>query len=54
MDGDLAKVTVTTSYAFSQPGTYFPALRITSQRQGDPNTPHTRILNLARARVIVR
>ena len=50
MDGDLASVTVTTSYAFSRPGTYFPALRVASQRQGDPDTPHTRIHNLGRTR----
>ena len=54
MDGDLAAVTVTAAYAFGQPGTYFPALRVTSQRQGNPHTPHTRIHNLARTRVIVQ
>ena len=54
MDGDLAQVTLTTSYAFSRPGTYFPARRVTSRRQGNPKTSHTRIQNLARARVVVR
>jgi hypothetical protein len=54
MDGDLANISLTTSYAFDQPGTYFPALRVTSQRQGDSKTPHTRIVNLARVRVIVQ
>ena len=37
----------------SRPGTYFAALRATSQREGDPDTPHTRIQNLARVRVVV-
>ncbi|MEX2724794.1 MAG: hypothetical protein Q6367_012965 [Candidatus Freyarchaeota archaeon] len=46
-------VTLKTTYAFSKPGTYFPALRATSQRQGDCKTPFARIQNLGRVRVIV-
>jgi hypothetical protein len=42
------------AHAFPKPGTYFTALRATSQRQGDTHTPYTRIQNIARVRVIVR
>lgn len=38
---------------FSEPGTYFPVLRATSQRQGDPATPYGRIQNIGRVRVVV-
>ena len=46
-------VSVTTTHTFTQPGTYFPALRVAAQREGDPNTPFARSLNLARVRVVV-
>lgn len=48
-----SRATLTTTYAFSKPGTYFPALRVTSQRQGDSKTPYARIQNLGRVRVVV-
>jgi hypothetical protein len=55
--GDLevppARLRLTTSHAFAEPGTYFPALRVTSQRQGDPATPFARVQNLGRVRVVV-
>jgi hypothetical protein len=41
------------THTYSEPGTYFPVLRATSQREGDPQTPHARIQNLARVRVVV-
>jgi hypothetical protein len=41
------------THAYDRPGTYFAALRATSQRDGDADTPHTRIQNLARVRVVV-
>ena len=47
-------VTVKTTHTFSKPGTYFPTLRATSQRQGDAKTPYARIQNLGRVRVVVR
>ena len=34
-------------------GTYFPALRASSQRHGDTKRPHARPANLARVRVVV-
>ncbi|MFX0051625.1 MAG: PKD domain-containing protein [Candidatus Hermodarchaeota archaeon] len=46
-------VKVKTSYTFSESGTYFPAVRVTSQRQGDTQTPYTRIQNIGRVRVVV-
>ncbi|MFX1593832.1 MAG: PKD domain-containing protein, partial [Promethearchaeota archaeon] len=46
-------VEVKTTYSFSEPGTYFPAIRVTSHRQGDPNTRHARIQNIGRVRVVV-
>jgi hypothetical protein len=52
--GALSRVKVTASYVFNQPGTYFPVLRITSQRQGDPGTPFGRVDNLSRVRVVVQ
>jgi hypothetical protein len=46
-------VHVTTTHAFSKPGTYFPTLRVASQRECDPSTPFARSLNLSRVRVVV-
>jgi hypothetical protein len=48
------RVTLKTTYTFSKPGTYFPALRVASQRQGDAKTAFTRIQNLDRVRVVVK
>jgi hypothetical protein len=53
--GDIrATVSVKATHAYSQPGTYFPALRATSQGEGDPKTQFGRIQNLGRARVVVK
>jgi hypothetical protein len=49
-----ALVTVKGSYSFPRPGTYFPALRATSQREGDAATPFARVQNLGRVRVVVK
>jgi len=46
-------VTLKTTYTFSKPGTYFPALHAVSQREGDAKTPYARIQNLGRVRVVV-
>lgn len=53
-DSAYAVTTVKATHAFSEPGTYFPALRATSQRQGDANTSFGRIQNLGRVRVVVQ
>lgn len=49
-----ALATVTITHRFDKPGTYFPALRGISQRQGDAATPFGRIQNLGRVRVVVK
>ena len=49
-----ALVSLSATFIFAKPGTYFPVLRATSQRQGDMQTPYGRIQNLARVRVLVR
>lgn len=41
------------TYTFSRPGIYFPALRASSERGGDTETPFARPQNLARVRVVV-
>jgi hypothetical protein len=52
--GTRGPVTITASHTFTTPGTYFPALRVASQREGDRNTPYARVQNLGRVRVVVR
>lgn len=47
-------VTVSITHRFDKPGTYFPALKGISQREGDMQTPYARIENLGRVRVVVR
>ena len=42
------------THVFTQSGTYFPALRVASQYEGDPSTPFARPLNLGRVRVVVQ
>jgi hypothetical protein len=53
-DCAFATRTVERTYAFTRPGTYFPALRATSHRRGDRTSPYGRIQNLGRVRVVVR
>jgi len=45
---------LTITHTFTKPGTYFPALLATSQRDGDANSPFTRIPNLGKVRVVVK
>jgi hypothetical protein len=45
--------TLTASHEFSGPGTYFPALLVTSQRRGQMEDPFARVDNLGRVRVVV-
>ena len=50
--GDRAPSAAT--HTFAEPGTYFPARAgDATQRQGDVDTPHARIENLGRVRVVV-
>jgi hypothetical protein len=46
-------VHLTSTHVFSHPGTYFPAVRVASQHEGDATTPFARSLNLSRVRLIV-
>ncbi len=46
-------VRVTATHPFTKPGTYFPALRVASQRERNTSTPFARSLNLSRVRVVV-
>ncbi|KAL0941999.1 pkd domain containing protein [Colletotrichum truncatum] len=46
-------LSMTSNYTYSQPGTYFPAVRITSQREGNMTSPFGRVSNLGRGQVIV-
>ena len=50
-EGD--QLTLSTRYQFKRVGTYFPVLRVASQRDGNRETPFARIQNLDRARVVV-
>ena len=49
-----ASGTSVVTHTFTGPGTYFPSVRVTNQRSVDAGTPHCRILNLGRVRVVVR
>ena len=46
-------IRLTATHTFTQPGTYFPALRAAAQHEGDPSTPFARAMNLGRVRVVV-
>jgi len=48
------KMTISKIHSFSEPGTYFITLRAVSQRDGNAETPFTRIRNLDRVRVVVK
>ena len=48
------EVRVEATHAYSCPGIYFAVLRAASHRTGDGTTPHCRIQNLARVRIVVR
>lgn len=47
------KVTITTTHAFTTPGTYFPVVRVAAHRNGDTKTSYALARNLARVRVVV-
>lgn len=48
-----SQLTVSASHRFTEPGTYFPALRVSAHRQGDYVTAFGRVQNLGRVRVVV-
>lgn len=49
----LSKMTISATHSFAGPGTYFPVLRVESQRDGDTSTPFALVPNLGRVRVVV-
>lgn len=49
-----ARTELKTTYTFKKAGTYFPTLRVVSQREGDTKTAFARIQNLDRVRVVVK
>ncbi|MEK5061430.1 Tat pathway signal sequence domain protein [Paenibacillus sp. FSL H7-0326] len=46
-------VNISMKFKYTKPGTYYPAIRVTSQREGDTETAFAQIQNLGRARVVV-
>ena len=52
-DMSYESLTITRDYSFAAPGTYFPALRVTSHRLEQADSPLGRVMNLGRARVVV-
>ena len=52
-EGHLSRVCYTVEHTFTEAGTYFPAMRVTSQREGRPDSLYGRIQNIARVRVVV-
>src|SRR5690606_34522969 len=49
-----AQVTVSTRHSYARPGTRFAVIREASRRGGDAAARYARVLNLARARIVVR
>ncbi|KFY26671.1 hypothetical protein V493_03942 [Pseudogymnoascus sp. VKM F-4281 (FW-2241)] len=47
------RVEVRDTYMYAVVGTYFPNVRVTTQRDGDAETEYLRVYNLGRARVVV-
>lgn len=47
------RVKLAHSHSFEKPGTYYPALRVHSHRQGDAGARYARVANLGRVRVVV-
>jgi hypothetical protein len=47
------KLSSVIKHVYNTTGTYFPAVRVASHRDGDMHTPFARALNLGRARVVV-
>jgi hypothetical protein len=46
-------VEVSVTFTYTTPGTYFPALRASAQREGNTSTPFALVQNLGRVRVVV-
>ena len=53
LDAPQVQLQLTRSHTYSEPGTYFAVVRVTSQREGDTETDYGRIQNIGRVRVVV-
>jgi hypothetical protein len=53
VDGSSSSVKLSTTYSFERSGTYFPAVRVVSERDGRLDATLGRMENLARVRVVV-
>jgi hypothetical protein len=49
-----SRIEFTTKHTFNDAGSYFPTLRVASERTGNAETPFARIQNLDRVRVVVK
>ncbi|MFH9616682.1 hypothetical protein ACH4MM_23675 [Streptomyces pratensis] len=49
-----SRLTLERRNTYSAPGTHFVTVRVSTQRDADPETPFARVDNLARARIVVR
>ena len=47
------RLTLTKHHIFTKAGTYFPALRVHSQRESNATAPYARVPNLGRVRIVV-
>ncbi|MFJ8951440.1 hypothetical protein ACIRO1_15130 [Streptomyces sp. NPDC102381] len=50
----LPRLTLTRHHTYTAPGTHFATVRVSTQRDADPESPFARIDNLDRARIVVR
>ena len=53
VDGSQARVVLAAQHIYDAPGVYFPSVRVTAHRDGDPRATLFRVPNLARVRVVV-
>jgi hypothetical protein len=53
LDGSCSLLSLTAAHTFTEPGAYFPALRVRTQRHSNMRKLHARIENLGRVRVVV-
>jgi hypothetical protein len=54
VDNNGSHVEISMKHSFTEPGTYFPVLRVASEGKGDMKTPFARIQNLDKVRVVVK
>jgi hypothetical protein len=52
-NADKSRIEFDTTVSYDKPGTYFPTVRVSSQRDGDSKDLFTRIENLGKVRVVV-